>query len=663
MNRRYGALCAVGMTTLVLGVGDCKNPGGEPSASTESSLGAVNDGEWPAYGRDPGGARHSPLTQIDRDNVARLQNVWTYHTGDISNGQNHPSPTTFQATPLYLFGTLYLSTGFNRVIALDPDTGAERWAFDPKINLDVIRPGGFTSRGVAAWEDPWAPEDAPCRRRIFLATLDARLIALDALTGEPCAGFAKDGTASLKGGLDDLEAGHFGVTSPPVVVNGVVIVGSMVIDGAGVAVPKGLVHAFDARTGTAKWTWDPIPRRPSDPGYRAWSPKDAARARAANVWTALAVDAKRDLVFLPTSSPAPDYYGGLRKGPGPHADSIVALRASTGRFVWAYQLVHHNIWDYDIAAPPALANVRHQGRNAAAIAVAGKTGFLFVLDRETGVPLLPVEERAVPPSDLLGEEAYPTQPFPVATPNLAGDTTITPDNAFGLTPTDVAACAQLIANARSEGIFTPASLRGSIQFPGPVGGVNWGGMAIDEARGLLITSVNRQPDLVRAIPRDESYVPFPGEVIYEQTGTPYKVGRRVPVGPELGLPCTQPPFGKLVAVDLSTGAIRWEVPVGQLPGTEQIPGADQWGSAALGGPIMTDGGLTFIAATMDDAIRAFDIDTGKQLWKAPLPAGGQATPMTYRSPRGKQFVIIAAGGSVFLSRPPGDALVAFALPD
>ncbi|WP_394846722.1 pyrroloquinoline quinone-dependent dehydrogenase [Pendulispora brunnea] len=631
--------------------------------STESALGFPNDGEWPAYGRDPGGARHSPLTQIDRDNVSRLQNVWTFHTGDISDGRNHPTPSNFEATPLYLFGTLYLSTGFDRVIALDPDTGAQRWAFDPKINLDVRRPGGLTSRGVAAWEDIWAPAHAPCRRRIFLATLDARLIALDALTGKLCTDFADGGTASVKGGLDDLEAGHFGMTSPPAVVNGVVIVGSSVVDGVGVAVPKGLVHAFDARTGAAKWTWDPIPRRPSDPGYDAWSPKDAARTRAANVWTVIAVDAKRDLVFLPTSSPAPDYYGGLRKGPGPHADSIVALRASTGKFVWAYQLVHHNLWDYDIAAPPALTVVRHHGRKVPAIAAAGKTGFLFVLDRETGVPLFPVEERPVPASDLPGEEAYATQPFPIATPNLVGDTTIPPASAFGLTPGDVAACARLIAEARSEGIFTPVSRRGSIQFPGPVGGVNWGGMAIDEARGLLITAVNRLPDLVRAIPRDEAYVPFPGEAFYEQTGTPYRVGRRVPVGPELGLPCTQPPFGKLVAVDLGTGRIRWEVPVGRLPGTEQIPGAERWGSATLGGPIVTDGGLAFIAGTMDDAIRAFDIDTGKELWKAPLPAGGQATPMTYRSPHGKQFVIIAAGGSTFLGRPPSDALVAFALPD
>lgn len=658
MNAMTRLACTGGV--LCLAVAGCNAPLDSDSPS-QAALTAPD--EWPSYGRDPGGSRYSPLAQIDRGNVSQLRTAWTYHTGDIADGTNLPSKSTFQATPLYVFETLYVSTGFDRVIALDPETGAERWTFDPQVDVSVPRPVGLTSRGVAVWEDPTAATQSPCRRRVFLATLDARLIALDAANGTPCANFARAGSIDLMTGVPGAQPGRYGMTSPPTIINGVVVVGSMVLDGTGVDVASGVVRAFDARSGAKLWAWDPIPRTPADPGYDAWLPEQAARAGAANVWSVIAADPERDMVYLPTSSPAPDYYGGLRKGAGPHANSMVALRASTGAFVWAFQTVHHDLWDYDIAAPPALTTAGPAGARRPAVAVATKQGHLFVLDRDTGAPIFPVEERPVPASDIPGEEAYPTQPFPVVTPNLIGDTRVTPADAFGLTPVDQLACQLLIAGARSEGVFTPPSERGSIQFPGPLGGVNWGGMAIDEPRGLLITSVNRLPDLVRMIPRNSLYLPLPNEVIYDQAGTPYKVGRRVPRGLEIGLPCTKPPYGKLVAVDLATGGIRWEVPIGQIPETVLIPGADRWGSMMLGGPVVTAGGLIFIAATMDDRFRAFDVETGTELWRADLPTGGQATPMTYRAPSGRQFVLVAAGGSAFLSRPPGDQLTAFALPD
>ncbi|WP_394848534.1 pyrroloquinoline quinone-dependent dehydrogenase [Pendulispora brunnea] len=657
--------CTLCMGAVALGVGSsCREASLESpeDAISKHEASLVAEGEWPGYGRDPGGARHSPLAQIDRSNAARLQPAWTYRTGDLAQGIFQPNKSTFQATPIYLWNTLYVSTGFNRVLALDPESGKPRWTFDPGVDITVPRPTGLTSRGVSAWEDAAAPDSSPCKRRIFLGTLDARLIALDAMTGARCTGFGQNGSADLTTGLANVTPGRYGVTSPPAIVNGVVVVGSIVLDGTGVDVPSGVVRAFDARTGAERWRWDPIPRTPSEPGYEAWSPEEVARAGAGNVWSLMAVDAERDLVFLPTSSPAPDYYGGLRKGPGPHANSLVALRASTGALVWAYQVVHHDIWDYDIASPPLLTTIPHDGGAIQAVAVATKPGHLFFLNRDTGTPIFPVEERPVPASDVPGEAASPTQPFPSVTPNLVGDTHISPDDAFGLTLLDRQYCRGLLANARSEGLFTPASRGSSIQFPGPIGGAHWGGMAVDEARGLLITSVNRVADIVRVIPRNELYIPLPGEMIYEQVGTPYKVGRRVPRGLEIGFPCTPPPWGKLVAVDLASGGIRWDVPIGQFAEAKLIPGSERWGSMLLGGPIVTDGGLVIVAGTMDDRIRIFDIETGKELWRADLPAGGQATPMTYRAPSGKQFVVIAAGGSTYLSRPPGDYLVAFALP-
>ncbi|HEU4565800.1 MAG TPA: pyrroloquinoline quinone-dependent dehydrogenase [Gemmatimonadaceae bacterium] len=662
-----GGAAALPIVLLAL-VAGCRPRGDAvpaPIVPSSTAAAAVAPGEWPAYGRDPGGARFSPLARITRENVARMKVAWTYRTGDVSDGTTYPRKSTFEATPILAFGSLYFSTPFNRVIALDPESGAERWAYDPGIDRGVRYMEAYASRGVSAWEDAAAPAGSACRRRIFLGTIDARLIALDAMTGRPCASFGAGGTVDLTAGVEVKGPGDYGVTSPPAVVNGVVVVGSSMGDNRGVDLERGTVRGYDARTGALRWSWDPIPRDERADAWKEWEPAAALRTRAANAWAPISADPERDLVFVPTGSAAPDYYGGERPGSNAHANSVVALRAATGRVVWAFQVVHHDLWDYDVAAQPALVTARRGGRAVPAVAVATKVGHIFLLHRETGEPLLPVEERPVPASTVPGERAWPTQPFPAATPNLVGMGRLTPDDAWGLVPEDRAACRALLAGARSDGLFTPPALEGTILAPGGVGGTNWGGVAVDESRGLLVTGVNRLAQLVQLYPRESARQHYGNDrwndgEIGAQRGTPYVMIRRFLLAPSR-VPCTAPPWGRLVAVDLATGAVRWQVPLGFIPQlVERVPEAASWGSITLGGPIVTAGGLVFAAGTMDDHLRAFDVENGRELWKAKLPAGGQATPMTYRSPTsGRQFVVIAAGGHGGLGTMLGDYVVAF----
>jgi len=624
------------------------------------SLQAPPSGDWPVYGRDPGGARFSPLTQITRANVARLQVAWTYHTGmpDLT-GMGH-RPPALEVTPIVVDGTMYVSTPTGIVAALDPATGAERWRFDAGVNPHRGY-GDFVSRGVSFWRDTRAAAGSACARRIFVATIDARLIALDASSGKVCAGFGSNGAVDLRAGLRvaPFEFQAYEETSPPAVINDLIIVGSGVADNANLAPASGEVRAFDARTGALKWTFDPIPQDSTDPAYQTWQGGSAKRTGAANVWSVIAVDPARDLVFLPTTSPAPDYFGGLRLGDNRYANSIVALRASTGKVVWHFQTVHHDIWDFDNASPPALATVTRNGASIPAVIQTGKSGMLFVFDRTTGTPVFPVEERPVPPSTVPGEVASPTQPFTATIPPLV-PLQFSAADAWGPTPEAKAACHEILAALRNDGPFTPPSLQGTLQQPGNIGGAHWGGVAIDEGRGVVVVPVNRVPAMVQLIPADG----FNGDSLFREDaarginnfeytrmrGTPYVMRRRIILGPA-GVPCTPPPFGALVAVNLGTGAIQWNVPLGTFGG---VPGSVQ-----LGGPIVTAGGLVFIGASLDRSFHALDIETGRELWTAALPAGARATPMTYEA-GGRQFVVIAAGGSDVWGS--GDAIIAFALP-
>lgn len=624
-------------------------------------------GEWSAYGHDAFGSRFSPLTEINRDNVARLTIAWTYRTGEADAVTKQA--TKFEATPLMVDGVLYLSTPFGRAIALDPETGRERWSYDGRADRGGDW-GDFASRGVSTWLDVKAPLGAPCRRRIYLGTIDARIIALDARTGLSCRGFGDSGTVHLRSGLHNTPAftEEYELTSPPAVINGMIVTGSAVADNYRTGAASGEVRAFDARTGKLRWSWDPVPRDSADPAWHSWRGALAHSTGAANAWSVIAADSARDLVFVPTGSASPDYYGGERLGDNRYANSVVALRASTGKVVWHFQAVHHDLWDYDVASPPALVNIVKDGRTIDVVLQATKSGQLFVLDRDSGKPVFPVEERPVPPSTVYGESASRTQPFNMVIAPLSPEG-LTTDQVWGPTPADRDACLEQIRGMRNDGIFTPPSLQGTVQRPSNVGGAHWGGLAYDPVRHIVVVPVNTVAAIVQLIPvdqldhaeqmRNESRL---GDQYTRMHGTPYVMRRRILTGPSK-LPCTPPPFGELVAINLETGARAWEVPLGdpanlkpELAALSKTP----LGLPNLGGPIVTAGGLIFIAATFDHLLRAFDIETGRELWKGPLPGGGRATPMTYKvGPGGRQFVVVSVGGGDDWGK--GDYVVAFAL--
>lgn len=621
--------------------------------------------DWGYYGGDIYGHRYSGLAQIDRSNVSKLQVAWTYRTGELGEGFARKSKLSFEATPVLAFGSLYLSTPTNIVIALDPETGKERWRYDPRVDRKQHY-SEATSRGVSVWENAESKE-GPCAQRVFAATLDARLIALSATDGKPCEGFGNGGVVDLTSGLRMRNRTDYNITSPPAVYKNVVIVGSAIGDNRATDVERGIVRAFDAITGELRWSFDPLPDSPTHAAAQEWREEEAAATGAANAWAVMSVDPERGLVFVPTGSASPDFFGGRRAGDNRFANSVLAIEAETGKLVWHRQLVHHDLWDYDLAAQPVLAEMSIGGTAIDTVLQATKTGLLFVFNRENGEPVFPVTERPVPASDVPGEQASPTQPFP-DTPILTPHAPISPRDAWGITFWDRNKCRQLLQRHRNEGIYTPPSQRGTIMFPGYAGGVSWGGVAFDVRTQRAFAAVNHLPMRVTLMSEQEmdeqrKSDEYPYSEFARQRGTPYAM-RREPLLSPWGLPCTPPPWGTLVSVDLRRNRIAWQVPLGSTEGIGPwFAPTRNFGTPSMGGPIVTAGDLVFIGGAMDGYFRAFDLETGRELWKHRLPAGGQATPMTYRAGKDeRQYVVIAAGGHGGLGTAQGDYVVAFALP-
>jgi quinoprotein glucose dehydrogenase len=573
--------------------------------------------------------------RIAPNNISRLAPAWTYDTRESTNpvkgGSKRPA---FEATPVYLDGRLYLSTPRGTVIALDADTGAEAWRVELGVRQDANY-SEFTSRGLAGRGD-----------RLYLGTVDARLVCLERKNGDRCQGFGRDGQIDLTTGLrrPPQYAGEYGVSSPPALYRDLVIVGSFVADNSRARMASGEVRAFDARTGALRWTFHPLPAD--------------ATAGGANTWSLMAVDDANGLVFLPTGSASPDYFGGLRTTSDGYANSIVVLRAATGAVVWHFQTVHHDLWDFDVASPPLL----YPSKSGPAVAAGSKTGHLFLFDRLTGKPLFPIAERPVPPSDVDGEKASPTQPFTSLPPSLVPQQ-VRENDLWGATPEELEACRTMFKGFRNEGVFTPPSLRGSIIVPGNIGGLHWGGAAWDPERRLLIAPVNRLPAIVRLIPNaqfEEQRRAHPERETTEQSGAPYAMSRQFFLSPS-GRPCIAPPWGELVAVSADTGAIAWRSTLGDMTQAMSLKTTTPTGAPNLGGPITTGTGLVFIGATLDPFLRAFETTRGQEVWKAPLPTSARATPLLYTTEKGRQMLVIAAGGHDTPLSKLDTKLVAFAL--
>jgi len=597
--------------------------------------------EWPYYGGDAGGAKYSLLNQVNRDNVNRLKVAWIFNTGDISDGTVYPPNSAFECTPLVIDGVMYVTTPFSRVIALEAESGRQIWSFDPK--LDKTRPYSlFVNRGVAFAIVERSP-------RLFLGTLDGRLFALDAHTGQPVRSFGDGGVIDLRAGVaDKYPKKNYGMTSPPVVYRNLVICGSLVSDGEPQG-PSGDVRAFNARTGKLVWTFHTV-ARPGETGHDTWENDSWMDRGGTNVWSAMSLDERRGVVYLPVTSPSPDRYGGDRKGQNLFGDSLVALDARTGRRLWHYQIVHHDLWDWDLPAQPNLITLWRKGKKIPAVAQITKMGFLFVFDRVTGAPLFDIEERAVPQSSVPGEQTHPTQPFP-AIPPVARQS-MTRDEVTSVTPESRKECLGIIEKAVLGEIYQPPGLDLTVIFPGTNGGPNWGGASYDPRSNHMFVNSMDVGQILRMIK-----APAGNRISYRSRGIPQ--GR---FWDSNQLPCQRPPWGTLTSIDLNTGKLRWQVPLGVIEALE-ARGVPPTGAPNIGGSIVTAGGLVFIAATNDSRFRAFDAETGRELWCVKLPASGHATPMTFKGAKtGKQFIVIAAGGGNDYNKTFSDALVAFALP-
>lgn len=626
---------------------------------------ASDASQWLHYGNDLGASRFSPADQITPANVDGLEVAWTFRTGALRNGKPGNLPA-LETTPLKVGSTLYACTPESTVIAIDAATGKERWRHDPRPDMTGL--GTITCRGVSYFAAPAAPE---CQQRIIAPVIDGKLIALDAQSGSVCRSFGKDGIIDLREGLGEVLPGYYSLTSPPTIVRGTVVVGGAIKDNASVDEPSGVIRGYDAVTGALRWAWDPA----LAPGAPAAAPGTIHTRGAPNAWGVASGDEALGLVYLGMGNATPDFFGGLKDdNKARYASSIVALDVATGRPRWSFQTVHRDIWDYDVAAQASLIDLDTPGGKVPALIQGTKSGQLFMLDRRTGKPLTQVNERKTPRGAVPGEILAPTQPFPTALPSLVPPD-LTEASMWGLTPFDQMWCRARFLDLRYDGMFTPPSVQGTIYYPSSVGGVNWGGTSIDPERQLLMVNVNRIAQIWTLIPhtdKDKALAeaaaggkarkqPMQEQGYYqEQKGTPYGVALEMFLSP-LGIPCTPPPWGVMEAFDLKTRTKLWSKPLGGTRDQSPLPIDAPLGTPNFGGSLVTRSGLTFIGAAAENRVRAFDSRTGAIVWTANVPAGPQATPMTYVE-NGRQYVVFAAGGSAMLGTQSGDYLIAYALP-
>ena len=603
--------------------------------------------------------KYSPLTQISKANIGQLEKAWEYHTGETNNEKNILD--AFEDEPILIEGNLMVCSTTRRLIALDPVTGKQRWVYDPKGTVG----GMHKCRGIAAWEDSKVPANAICKTRLYVGTADYRLISIDAKTGKACDGFGKQGQVKMEPSEPEIMVNEVSANSRPAVVNDVLVVGSTVADDQRVGAPSGRVLAFDARTGKQVWEFDPLVRDPKDPAAKSWGKGSAVGVGGGNVWAGMSVDKALDLVYLPTSSASVDFYGAARPGAGLYADSVVALQGSTGKVVWHFQFVHHNLWDYDTPTEPILIDLPYNGKMVPALVQITKMGLIYIFNRKTGEPLLPIYEKPVPQKSAIpGEQLSPTQPFPVGMPPL-GPLGLKTDDAWGFTPIDRWLCKKAIEGFDHGPIYTPPSFKGTIVSPSVAGGPNWGGGAYDPVNHLLVVPTSRVPVVVKLVPREQVKID-PTQAIetrkamtFPNAGAPY-VTQISPLLSPLGTPCTAPPWAALTAVDLTSGSIAWEVPLGSIDKLGHLPFEWNLGTPGAGSPLITAGGLVFIGYTLDNRFRAFDLKTGEVLWKADMAAPGMSSPMTYEA-NGQQYVVITAGGHSMYGTDKGDSVVAYKL--
>ncbi|MDG2002575.1 MAG: pyrroloquinoline quinone-dependent dehydrogenase, partial [Novosphingobium sp.] len=613
--------------------------------------------DWTAFGRTTLADRFSPADQITPDNVGALEVAWTLRVGEMP-GSGASMAHVFEATPLKVGELVYVCTPNANVVAADADSGKEVWRYDPK--LDMANPALSACRGVSWFET--GADEGQCAQRIIYGTIDARLIAVDALTGKPCSDFGKDGIVQLRDGLGVDPKGQYMVTSPPAVANGIAVIGGFVLDGFETNEPSGVIRGYDATTGELAWSFD------SGAVDENWLPGEGEHYTrgSPNAWTVIAADPELGMVYLPMGNATPDYVG-MHRTPemDRYSSSVVALDSRTGERKWHFQTVYHDLWDYDLGSQPVLFDMpMPDGTSVKALAQPTKQGDIYILDRQTGEPLTEVAERKVPKGVIPDERYSPTQPVSVGFPSPLGKETLEETDMWGATPLDQLLCRIRFRSAEYTGRYTPPSTNKTIQYPSNFGAMDWGSATIDVKSGALLVNSSHLAMDMQLIPQDK--VETTGGLAHAQfspqRGTPY-AANPINLLSKLGIPCNAPPWGKLTAIDLKTRKIRWQRPFGttqdMAPFGVTVPGAPN-----IAGSVATGGGLLFIGAAVDDYIRAYDTATGEQVWRKRLPAGGQAAPISYVSERtGKQYIVIVAGGHQILGTTLGDYIIAYALPD